>query len=270
MENNSKPKKRKTFWAALVFVMVVIVCLFACAGLWCVFSVTKSNPWNADCVGDIPVPAGYKRVDAQKGDYTSFLRSLPLKPRGSMVQLYTGGNARLQFLSTGVVDMKLISNYEQCADATMRIRAEFFYKNGRYGNICFTDVNGKKMRYQGGKNRASFESYMRKVYGMCSTYSLYRETKPRDILDVKPGDVLVYPAKQGRKYGHAVLVADVAKNKAGKVAIMCIEGNTPAREFHIVRNSANPLRNPWFLIDKDDENIWISAFRFNRDELRHY
>ena len=69
--------------------------------------------------------------------------------------------------------------------------------------------------------------------------------------------------------GHAILVADVARSKSGKVAIMCVEGNTPAREMHIVRNP-NPLRNPWFFLDEDDETIWISVFHFKKDELRHY
>lgn len=51
---------------------------------------------------------------------------------------------------------------------------------------------------------------------------------------IQPGDVLVYPARPGYKYGHSVIVVDVAKNKSGKVAIMCAEGNTPAGEKHIV------------------------------------
>ena len=110
---------------------------------------------------------------------------------------------------------------------------------------------------------------MRGVYGACSTFSLYQETKPRAIQDVMPGDVLVYPARPGRKYGHAVMVVDVARSRSGKVAIMCIEGNTPAREKHLVRNP-NPLHNPWFILNEGDEAIQISVFRFNKDELRHY
>ena len=50
---------------------------------------------------------------------------------------------------------------------------------------------------------------------------------------------------------------------------MCLEGNTPAREKHLVRN-LNPLRNPWFILSEGDEAIQISVFRFNKDELRHY
>lgn len=68
--------------------------------------------------------------------------------------------------------------------------------------------------------------------------------------------------------GHALIVIDVAR-KGNKVAIMCAEGNTPAREAHIVRN-LNPLENPWFFFDGDESVFWISVFHFKKNELRHY
>lgn len=243
--------------------------LLALLGGWLWFQSHTSNPWNARTLGDIETPWGYTRVEAPQGSYAEYLRSLPLKERGAKVHLYTGGEANFQFLSTGVIDQDILSNSEQCADVTMRLRAEYLWSKGRYSEICFTNVNGKKMHYQGGSSRKAFERYMRNVYGVCSTFSVHRETKPRAIKDIQPGDVLVYPARTGHMYGHAILVADVARSSSGKVAIMCVEGNTPAREKHILRN-INPLRNPWFILDEDDETIWISAFHFDKDELRHY
>ena len=64
------------------------------------------------------------------------------------------------------------------------------------------------------------------------------------------------------------LVVDVAR-KGKKVAVMCAEGNTPAREAHIVRN-LNPLENPWFFFDGDESTFWVSAFHFGKNELRYY
>lgn len=252
--------------------MSAFALLLIVAGTWIVwaFSSKTSNAWNAECVGDIPTPFGYHRIEAQNKSYTTYLRSLPLKPRGSKVRLFTGGNANYQWLSTAVVDMPLLSNHEQCADVTMRIRAEYLYKTGKYKDICFTDVNGQKLRYSGGQNRALFEGYMKKVFGVCNTSSLYRETAPCPVQDVQPGDVLVYPARDGHQYGHAVLVVDVARSKSGKMAIMCLEGNTPAREMHLLRNVAHPLRNPWFLLDDEGSSLRISVFSFAPEELRHY
>lgn len=51
----------------------------------------------------------------------------------------------------------------------------------------------------GGSSRKAFEKYMREVFGVCSTFSEYRETTPRSIKDIQPGDVLVYPARPGHR-----------------------------------------------------------------------
>ena len=227
-----------------------------------------SNPWNARCIGKIPTPAGYTRLSS-KDSYTEFLRDLPLKKRGSLVHLHNDKIARLQVLSAGVIDMPVLSQNEQCADVTMRIRAEYLWKVGQYGKINFKTVSGKDQKYTGGASRDKFESYLKNVYGYSNTESVYKETMVRDIKDVQPGDVLVYPSRRKGWYGHAVLVADVARNKSGKIAILCIEGNTPAREAHIVRNM-NPFRNPWVILDGDEDIIKVNVFSFKKIELRHY
>lgn len=236
-------------------------------GITCLAGV--SNPWNASTIGDIPVPKGYTRVQAETGSYADYLRSLPLKKRGAKVQLFTGGDAAFQTLSAGVIDQDILSINEQCADVTMRLRAEYLWQQGHYRDISFRNVAGRSMHYHGGRSRRAFESYMRRVYDKCNTASVYQETQPRPISEVQPGDVLVYPARTGRKYGHAVIVVDVARSRSGKVAIMCAEGNTPAREKHIIRNP-NAARNPWFYLSGDEQQIQISCFRFKKDELRHY
>ena len=216
-------------------------------------------------VGDISTPAGYARVE---GSYAEFMRSLSLKRRGSKVQLYTGGEARFQFLSTGVIDMPMLSNSEQCADMTMRLRTEYLFSRGRYSEIRFRDVNGNMLQYHGGASRKALEKFLKRAYGVCSTFSVSRETEPRKISEVQPGNVLVYPARKLEGMGHALIVIDVARN-GNKVAIMCAEGNTPARELHIVRN-LNPIQNPWFFFDGDESMLWVSVFHFGKDELRHY
>lgn len=242
---------------------LVLLAIVVAGGLW--WYSRTSNPWNAKCIGDISAPIGYTRVD---GSYAEWLRELPLKKRGSKVKLYTGGNARYQWLSTGVIDLPMLSNAEQCADMTMRLRAEYLFSQGRYSEIQFTDVNGNRLQYHGGASRKALEKFLRKVYGVCSTFSVSRETEPRKISEVQPGDVLVYPARKLEGMGHALIVVDVARN-GKKVAIMCAEGNTPARELHIVRN-LNPLSNPLFFFNGDESTLWVSVFHFGKNELRHY
>ena len=246
----------------VVALLALLGAIAACVVGW--YSRT-SNPWNARKVGDISTPLGYTRVE---GNYAEFMRNLPLKARGSKVQLYTGGDARFQFLSAGVIDLPMLSNSEQCADMTMRVRAEYLFSQGRYSDIRFRDVNGHTLQYHGGGSRKALNKFLRNAYGVCSTFSVSRETEPRPISEVRPGDVLVYPARKIEGMGHALIVIDVAR-KGKKVAIMCAEGNTPARELHIVRN-LNPLANPWFFFDGDESMLWISLFHFGKNELRHY
>ena len=149
---------------------LLLVAIVVAGGLW--WYSRTSNPWNAKCIVDISAPVGYTRVD---GSYAEWLRELPLKKKGSKVKLYTGGNARYQWLSTGVVDLPMLSNAEQCADMTMRLRAEYLFSQGRYSEIQFTDVNGNRLQYHGGASREALEKYLRKVYGVCSTFSVSRE-----------------------------------------------------------------------------------------------
>lgn len=65
-----------------------------------------------------------------------------------------------------------------------------------------------------------------------------------------------------------LIVVDVAR-KGKKVAIMCAEGNTPARVAHIGRN-LKPLETPWFFFDGDESALGVSVFHFGKNELRLY
>lgn len=238
--------------------------------LWILWGSKTSNPYNYATIGNIKAPWGYKRISGEDVAYTNYLRSLPLMGRGSKVHLYTGGDARFQSLNYAVVDIPLLSNAEQCADVCMRLRAEFLYQTGQYGRICFQDVNGKTLRYKGGSSRKAFERYLRNLYGVASTFSLSREMKTRRLADMQPGDVFVYPARYGQKYGHAMMVVDVAVSKSGKKAFLLAEGNTPARNIHIVRNFANPFRSPWFMLDEDADNLIFSVFHYKSTDLKHF
>ena len=257
-----------------LFICVLLLILVgAGAGLWILYGSKTSNPNNYETVGDIPAPWGYERIAGDDAAYSRYLRSLPLKAKGTKVQLFTGGDARYQSLNYAVVDLPLLSNAEQCADVCMRLRAEYLFNTGQYGKIHFKNVNGKTLNYAGGASRKAFDGYMRNVYGEASTYSLSRELEQRSLKDMQPGDVFVYAAADrpgNQKYGHAVMVVDVAQNKNGQKAFLLAEGNTPARDIHVMRNFENPIRSPWFMLDDDADNLLLAVFHFNASELRHF
>lgn len=242
----------------VLLAVILAVCLFI------------SNPHNHKYLGEIRPPMGYKRVDANSNSFTAYMRQLPLKKCGSPVHLHTGGLASFQFLSAAVVDVPTLSNAEQCADVCMRLRAEYLFSQGRYSEIKFLTAGGKWLTYTGGNSRNAFERFIRQVFDVCNTASLAKQLPQRRLGDMQPGDVFVYPARKGYKYGHAVMVADVAVNlRTGKKAFLLVEGNTPARDIHVIRN-LNPLRNPWFILDEDDDTLYLNIFHFNSNELRHF
>ena len=109
----------------IFLILTILLSLFTIITVWLFSSYNKSNPWKAKTIGDIPVPAGYTRVEADAGSYSDFLRRQPLKEKGAKIELFTGGNANYQWLGAAVIDNTLLSNYEQCADVTMRLRAEY-------------------------------------------------------------------------------------------------------------------------------------------------
>lgn len=250
--------------------LFLLIILIGGYGLWILWGYKTSNPYNYATVGSITAPWGYERISSDDAAYTDYLRSLPLMGRGTMVRLYTGGIARFQSLNYAVVDVPLLSNAEQCADVCMRLRAEYLYQSGQYGRICFQDVNGKTLKYSGGNSRQAFERYLRNLYGVASTYSLSREMTTRRLADMQPGDVFVYPARYGQKYGHAIMVVDVAVNKQGKKAFLLAEGNTPARNIHVLRNFENPFRSPWFMLDETADNLILSVFHYKSTDLKHF
>ncbi|MBP5412975.1 MAG: hypothetical protein J6Y47_06960 [Bacteroidales bacterium] len=258
--------------ATIFFGILIIAILAITLGVaWFYHNTQTSNPHNYKTIGDIPVPYGYERIDGIDAAYSTFLRSLPLKGKGEKVMLYTGDTANYQFLSYAVVDLLILSNAEQCADACMRLRAEYLFRRGRYGEIRFNDVNGKTMKYTGDSSRKEFEKYLRKVYNAANTFSLSRELQQRPLAEIQPGDVFVYAAadRPGNQYGHAIMVVDVARNpRTGKKMLLLAEGNTPARNIHVMRNLGHPFRSPWFTLDENADKLRLSVFRFNANELR--
>ncbi len=263
---------RKVRWiVALVLVAVLLVA--AGTMYWRAWNTT--NPWQAKRVGDIPTLHGFTREPAADGSYAAYLRDIPLKSKGAKLHLHSGMVAKHQFLAAAIVDQPLLNKNEQCADVAIRLRAEYLWQNGRYDEICFTDVHDSILCYccdtvPADSLRSCFEAYLTgEVFEWCNTSSLYGETVPRQFIDVQAGDILVHPAEPGEDYGHAIVVVDVARDAKGRVAILCLEGNTPAREKHIVRNKWL-WRDPWFIIDKNDKSIKFIKSRFHQGQLRHY
>jgi len=194
----------------------------------------------------IAPPPGFLRTEAPAGSWAAWLRALPLKPEGSAVLIYTGGQKWRQDVHVAVISIDVgTRDLQQCADAIMRLRAEWLWSENRKSEIAFNDTDGKRMRLAGrGGDYKSFRKYMDLVFAYAGTYSLERELKPvPNPADVTTGDVFI----KGGFPGHAVLVADTAVNPStGEKRFLLVQSYMPAQEMHVLRHPGTADGSPWY------------------------
>lgn len=230
-------------------------------------------------------PSGFRRVAAEHGSFAEWLRRLPLKPGRPEVLLYNGQPKRNQTAHAAVVDMP-ISNKDlhQCADALMRLRAEYLFHQGSTGQIVFHSTSGDLVpfsRWQSGQrpqvqgNRirwtqsrpvdASYQSlsrYLEFVYTYSGTISLLRDTKKVPFEELRIGDLFL----QSGSPGHAVIIVDKAE-KSGTAAFLLAQSYMPAQELHVLRN---PQGGEWYFSDRIDREIVTPEWTFARNSLRRF
>ncbi|MGG1550202.1 DUF4846 domain-containing protein [Paenibacillus ferrarius] len=213
----------------------------------------------------IAVPSGYERVPAEEGSYGDYLRKIPLKPHGTKVHLFNG-ELKAHEVYEAVLDVDVGDrDLQQCADAVMRLRAEYLYGSGRHDQIHFNFTNGFKADYatwrKGNRievsgNKVSwikkgtpsdsyevFRSYLNMVFAYAGTLSLSKEMKQVPLSEMQAGDVFL----EGGSPGHAIVVLDMAQNpKTGEKLFILAQGFTPAQDIHILENASNGKGNPWY------------------------
>lgn len=230
-------------------------------------------------------PEGFERKAVPKGSFADYLRTLPLKIHGSLVHYYDGGKKQAK-VYYAVVDIDVGSkDLQQCADAIMRLRAEFFYSKKEYEKISFTLTNGfrvdykewmKGMRLQVKGNKtswvktaepsnmyASFRRYLGMVFTYAGTLSLSKELRRKDISDIAIGDVFIL----GGSPGHAVLVVDIAEDKNGKKVFLLAQSYMPAQDIQILKNPEDTTLSPWYSIDFGDI-LKTPEWTFDRGSLK--
>lgn len=216
-------------------------------------------------------PNGYSRSAITCNSFASWLRNHPLKSPKSNVYLFNGDLKQNQSIHAGVLDLDIgTSDLQQCADAVIRLRAEYLFQKKTYDSIVFTFTNGTKAYYskwrdgyraqvtgntvswikkaQRDTSYACFRSYLNTVFMYCGTYSLSKELKSVPISTIQGGDVFIY----GGFPGHAMIVMDVAKNNiTGERVFMLAQSYMPAQDIHIVKNLNNTDISPWYEIPEN-------------------
>lgn len=214
-------------------------------------------------------PAGYTRVKVETGSFASWLRGLPMKPAASPVMLYNGFPKPNQWAHLHVIDIDTGKrDLQQCADAIMRLRAEYLYSQKRYSEIAFNYTNGKRVRYKNytrSRDYARFKKYMTLIFAYAGTYSLSKELKSADVSAMKIGDTFI----QGGFPGHAVLVADMVENKkTGEKKFLLVQSYMPAQDIHILKNPQNPT-SPWYDL-KFGNKLITPEWTFKSTDLKRF
>lgn len=191
-------------------------------------------------------PAGFQRVAAAKGSFGVFLRELPLLAADAQVHLFDGRLKNNREAAAAVIDIDVgKQDLQQCADAVMRLHAEFRWHAGKGPGTCFRAASGKNVCFAGA-GYAAYRSWLNGVFNVANTTSLRQQLQPvGDALHPDIGDVYIVGHKNGRT-GHAVLVVDAAQNAAGQRVVLLAQSYMPAQQIHVLKNWQAPKQSPWF------------------------
>ncbi len=222
----------------------------------------NQNPYPF--IKDIPLPEGFTRV--QTGSFGKFLRQLPLK-KDRTVYLFNGHKKDNQGAQFAVVDISVGNkDLQQCADAIMRLRAEFFYAEKLFDQISFKDNNSKAYLFYPPYNTANFNKYLLRVFGMCGSASLSKQLHTvANLSDIEPGDVII----RGGFPGHAVIAVDVAVNSAREKIYLLAQSYMPAQDIHLLVNPADENLSPWYKVN-NNKFIQTPEYLFYSNELKKW
>ncbi|UTW62387.1 DUF4846 domain-containing protein [bacterium SCSIO 12741] len=233
----------------------------------------------------ITPPAGYQRLAVQEGSFAEYLRNFPLMPHGSLVYTCDSSIIPNDHYYCAVLQIDVgKKDLQQCADAVMRLKAEYHYGKQEYDSIHFNLTNGFRMNYSAWKegkrlvvkgnqtywknsaapstDYASFRRYLDRVYTYAGTLSLSKELKPASIDRIVPGEVFI----QGGSPGHAVIVMDVAENAEGERLFLLAQSYMPAQNIHVLVNRNEPDISPWYRA-KESQSISTPAWHFYSEDL---
>lgn len=220
-----------------------------------------------------PIILDTSKYDSNSWQY--FLKHLPVVD--SPVLDYRGKPVNYQEKAAGIIPYDVgRSDLQQCADALMRLRAEYLFRQKRYDEIGFHFVSGhyyswndycKGLRPKPSgnsikfitsssseKTHANLRRYLDIVYMYASTISLAKELKPANDFEV--GTVVIYAGSPG----HCFIIIDEATNEKGKKVFKLAEGYTPAQSIYILRNLEEDRVTPWHKLKKGI--IETASYRF--------
>lgn len=244
---------------------------------------------NQTLLHAIPTPAGYQRVTVAKGSWAEWLRYLPMMDKGTKVLLFNGQQKSYQEGAYRVINLDVgTKDLQQCADAVMRLKAEYNYSRSEFAKIHFNFTSGDRVSFddwrKGRKPKVgkgvqfsaatgkednsydNFKKYLQSVFSYAGTASLEKELTPAQVADIQAGDVFI----KGGFPGHAVLVLDVAEHPTTRERVFLLaQSYMPAQSMHVLINPNDAKMSPWYKL-RNDEALVTPEWSFPARVLRRF
>ncbi len=244
----------------------------------------------APVIGAIKLPQGYKRVRVEQDSFGEYLRGLQIKQDDHVVNLYDGRKKANQGAHYCILDIDVGNrDLQQCADAVIRLRAEYLYQMKDFESISFNFTNGEPVpfkKYAEGYrvkvngntlswkkstgpdySYPNFRKYLNLIFAYAGSYSLAKELdKVTDVNEIQIGDVMI----QGGFPGHAVLVMDIAEHMdTGEKIFLLAQSYMPAQEIHVLVNPNHVGISPWYSM-KHSNRVYTPEWTFNKNDLKRW
>lgn len=160
----------KCKWLAIAGCWLGAACDHPVIGLSPGHGIVASNHMTSEkSVAEIKLPKGFQRIHAPAKSFHAYLKTIELKDDRT-VYLYNGRQKQNQSAQYVVLNISVgKKDLQQCADAVMRIRAEYFYKEGRFQSIEFFNGRKERINYanwlaEKQNSREAFMKYMEYVF----------------------------------------------------------------------------------------------------------
>jgi hypothetical protein len=208
----------------------------------------------------------YTTTAYKQGSWLYFLQHLPV--REGLVLDYQGNPVADQAKAAMIVNYDVGNkNLQQCADALIRLRAEYLFAVQRYHDITFQFTSGHRFAFEAyckgmrpviNGNQVSFSHlsagcepshaalrrYLDIVYAYAGTISLSRELHP--VSEITVGTVIITAGSPG----HCSIVVDESTTGAGEKVYKLAESFMPAQSIYILRNTKDPGMGSWYPLKK--------------------
>ena len=277
-------------WSLVVALVVISLITAGCGRSSAEPQPVLAREEGRTIAGRISPPRGHEFRPTEPGSFEEWLTQLPLKPGRPSVLLHDGREKLNQDAHHAVIDLDVGDrDLQQCADAIIRLRAEYLWAAGRYADIHFNFTSGDRADYNrwregyrplvvGNNVRwrksaaeddsyESFRDYLTTVFRYAGTHSLSQELSPvADPAQMKIGDVFI----RGGFPGHAVIVVNMAENRDTHQRVFLLaQSYMPAQDIHVLRNPTDPDLSPWYPLGFGD-HLRTPEYGFRKDELRRF